>query len=224
MEQLYKKMMMIARLTLSKPPLCLLSDTLAAIGTHLPLCPVSPPFKSSWSWPLILLLSMMPLCMTPLLAATTASEYQIKAVFLYNFSNFIKWPDSAFEHANSEAFQICTYSENPFQRELELTVEGEKVNERVISVKHFTQLKELYRCQILYISESERNQLDQVLPALAEYPILTVSDIEGFAEQGGMIEFYLVDNRVRLIINITTARAVDLVVSANLLRVSKVLE
>jgi hypothetical protein len=218
-EQLYKKIMMIASPILLKIPVRSPSNRLSI--NRLGDDPLR--FKR-WPWKFMLLLSMSVLCLNTALAATTASEYQIKAVFLYNFSNFVTWPASTFENSTNEDFHICTYSENPFQRELELTVEGEKVNERIISIKHFTQLKDLYNCQILYISNSEKKQLDQLLPLLAEYPILTVSDIEGFAEQGGMIEFYLSNNRVRLIINITAARAVELVVSANLLRVSKVLE
>jgi hypothetical protein len=155
--------------------------------------------------------------------ASIADEYQVKAVFLYNFANFVKWPEKAF-HSNDDSFYICIYGKDPFKKNLDIAVQGEKVQGRQILIKRSNVLAELLNCQILFISDSEASDLKNILIDIGSRPILTVSDIVDFAQAGGIIEFYLQSSNVRLMINLAAARQVDLVISANLLRVSKIVK
>jgi hypothetical protein len=147
----------------------------------------------------------------------------VKAVFLYNFANFIKWPEKAFNSEN-DPFYICVHGKDPFKKNLDIAVQGEKIQGRHILIKRSTGLTDLLDCQILFISDSEANNLRNILREIGTKPILTVSDVVDFAELGGMIEFYLQSSNVRLMINLAAARQVDLVISANLLRVSKIVK
>ncbi|WP_176329818.1 YfiR family protein [Thioflexithrix psekupsensis] len=153
---------------------------------------------------------------------SVADEYQVKAVFLYNFANFVKWPEKAF--SDDDSFYICVYGKDPFKKNLDIAVQGEKVQGRHILIKRSNLLAELLNCQVLFVSDSEASDLKNILKDIGNRPILTVSDIVDFAQAGGIIEFYLQSSNVRLMVNLAAARQVDLVISANLLRVSKIVK
>jgi len=154
-------------------------------------------------------------------AAQVAKEYQIKAVFLYNFANFIRWPRSAF--TNSQApFNICILGEDPFQQGINVMVENEEVKGHAVKIQRLDNVKNADRCQILFISQSERFDLDQILSSLQQRPILTVSDMKNFVTQGGMIQFFEQNRRVRFYIAIDTLKEAGLKASVNLLRIAKI--
>ncbi len=149
-----------------------------------------------------------------------AYEYQLKAVFLYNFVYFVRWPPIAFskKYAN---FNICVLGKDPFEKELDMAVENETVDRRIVKIIRLKQITHANRCQILFVSKSERNNLNKIYAYLQNYPVLTVSDIKNFAINGGMIEFYNIGKRVRFYIAPNNAKAVGLKISANLLYIAK---
>jgi len=77
-------------------------------------------------------------------------------------------------------------------------------------------------CHILFISRSERPRLEQILAHLQGRSVLTVSDLEDFARQGGVIRFVLVEDKVRLRINLEAAKAAGLTISSKLLRPAQI--
>ncbi|WP_069470462.1 YfiR family protein [Candidatus Marithrix sp. Canyon 246] len=149
-----------------------------------------------------------------------AYEYQLKAVFLYNFVYFVRWPPIAFskKYAN---FNICVLGKDPFEKELDMAVENETVDRRIVKIIRLKNITHASSCQILFVSKSERNNLRKIYAYLQRYPILTVSDIKNFAIKGGMVEFYNVGRRVRFYIAPNNAKAVGLKISANLLYIAK---
>ena len=78
-------------------------------------------------------------------------------------------------------------------------------------------------CHVLFISSSEKIIIKTILKKVDNNPILTVSDINGFSEQGGSIEFYVEENKIRFAINMRTLKETDIKVSSKLLRLAKVI-
>ncbi len=154
-------------------------------------------------------------------AAPIAKEYQIKAVFLYNFANFIRWPYSAFTHYQAP-FNICILGDDPFQEGIDVMVENEEVKGHIVKVQRLNDIVNVDNCQILFISQSEKFYLYQILFSLQQRPILTVSDINNFVTQGGMIQFFKQSRRVRFYIAIDTLKEAGLKASVNLLRIAKI--
>jgi YfiR/HmsC-like len=153
----------------------------------------------------------------------SAREYQLKAVFLFNFVQFTEWPPEAF--ADKEApLVIGILGSDPFGEALEATVRNEVVRGRRLQVKRFKTVAEMRGAHILYIGQSEASRLSQALKALKGKPILTVSDIENAARRGIMIGFTSDHNRIRFQINPETAKAANLTLSSKLLRVSEIVE
>jgi hypothetical protein len=149
-------------------------------------------------------------------AAAATPEYQLKAVFLFRFAEFVEWPAQAFADAQAP-LTICVLGEDPFGDYLDDTVRGEKVNDRPLLIRRLRELDAGSGCHILFISSSEHEQMKRELAALKGHSVLTVSDNDGFGRAGGMIGLALADNKIRLQINPEAARAADLKLSSKLL-------
>lgn len=149
------------------------------------------------------------------------TEYQIKAVFLFNFTRFIEWPPAAFATATSPIV-IGVLGEDPFGQALDEAARGEKINGRTLIVQRYRTLADVPACHILFVSRSETARLDEIIAALKTRSVLSVSDAVGFTAQGGMIRFVTEKNRVRLRINLAAAKAAQLTLSSKLLRPAEI--
>jgi hypothetical protein len=146
-----------------------------------------------------------------------AAEYQVKAVFLFNFAQFVEWPASAFAQSQTPLV-IGVLGQDPFGSYLDDTVRGEKVNNRPLTVRRYRRLEEIQTCHVLFISGSEAERMDQILASLKYRKIITVADAEGPAGARVMIRFVTQQNKIRLRINPEAARAANLTISSKLLR------
>jgi hypothetical protein len=158
----------------------------------------------------------------PLSAETAVSkEYQVKAIFLFNFAQFVKWPRAAFTRAD-EPFRIGVLGDDPFDTFLDETVKGEKVEGRPLVVQRYTSVEEVKSCQILFISRSESQGMEKILASLKGRNILTVGDTEGFIKNGGIIRFVTEENKVHFRINPEAAKRVKLTISSKVLRLAEI--
>jgi uncharacterized protein DUF4154 len=152
-------------------------------------------------------------------AHSAPSEYEIKAVFLFHFTQFVGWPEAAFPEPDSN-FVIGLVGSDPFGPALESIVGGESVGRHHLAVQKVTDVSSEFRCQILYFSADGEDLLD--LRRLRTAPVLTVGESDSFYKKGGMIQFFIDRRRVRLKVNLEEARAHSLEISAKLLRVADV--
>jgi hypothetical protein len=153
--------------------------------------------------------------------APAPTEYQVKAVFLFNFSQFVDWPAAAFNDAQSPLV-IGVLGNDPFDGALDEIVRGETVNGRPLVVQRYQSIGEVETCHILFIDRSQAGQLDAVLAALKERSVLTIGDFEGFGRHGGIIRFVTVGNKIRLRINLAAAQQAHLTISSKLLRPAQI--
>jgi hypothetical protein len=169
---------------------------------------------------LALLLATLLSLIVPGLANSTAAaspEYQVKAVFLFNFAHFVEWPPQSFEDA-AAPFVIGVLGTDPFGAALEGAVRGETLNGRSFTIERYRSVTEIRHCQILFIDRSEAAHIEEISASLAGHGILTVSDTEDSAQRGVMIRFISESNRIRLRINAEAAKAAGLSISSKLLR------
>jgi hypothetical protein len=150
-------------------------------------------------------------------------EYQVKAVFLFNFAQFVEWPATAFASPNSPII-IGVLGEDPFGAYLDETVRGEKVDNRPVEVQRYGRVEEIKTCHILFISRSEASHLAQILVSLKDRSLLVVGDGDDFVQRGGMIRLATVQNKVRLIVNVEAAQVANLTISSKLLRSAEILK
>ena len=150
------------------------------------------------------------------------AEYKIKAAYLYNFAKFVEWPAVAFADP-SLPLGICIFGEDPFGDALD-TNKNKTVNGRTLEIMHSSGSTELSGCHILFISPKETNNLKDILEMIKDRHILSVSDINKFADHGGMINLKQVKNKIRLEINHEAAKQSGLKMSSKLLKIAKVIK
>ena len=193
---------------------------------------VAPPFNTRPSvgriWSAILQSVVIGLIVlssrVPTSAATprpAVSAQKLEAVYLLNFGRFVSWPASDFTDAQSPLI-IGVLGRDPFGRFLDDVVKGETIGQHPVIVRRFASVREVDRCHILFVSESESSRLETIISELADRHILTVSDIPDFAYRGGIIQFLNERERVRFRINLQRAKNSSLELSAKLLRPAEV--
>jgi len=147
------------------------------------------------------------------------NEYQVKATYLYNFGRFVKWPE-AVPAGKGDSFSVCVLGQDPFGPILDSTLAGEALDGKPVVLRRLSKPQDAGECRILFISSTEEKHLKEILTALDENGVLTVSDMPGFARRGGMIQFVLEGDRVRFEINLASAESARLVLSSELLKVA----
>ncbi len=154
-------------------------------------------------------------------AYAAPSEYQVKAVFLFNFAQFVDWPPEAFPSPDAP-FVIGVLGEDPFGSRLDEVVRGEKVNGRALVIERYRNVADIRNCNILFVGSSEIPHLDTVREALKGRNTLTVSDAGPAGPPGVMIALVNENNRIRLRIDVGAAKAANLTISSKLLRPAQI--
>jgi hypothetical protein len=147
------------------------------------------------------------------------SEYQVKAAYLYNFGRFVKWP-AGVAAGKGDSFPVCVLGRDPFGPILDSTLAGEALEGKPVAIRRIAREQDATDCRILFVSSAEEHHLKEILAAIDQAGVLTVSDIPGFSRRGGMIQFVMEGDRVRFEINLATAESARLVLSSELLKVA----
>jgi hypothetical protein len=148
---------------------------------------------------------------------THPTESQIKAAYLYNFGKFVRWQAPA---PGSDSFDICVLGKGPLGSALAATVAGEKIDGKRIVVRNIANLPDAGHCRILFVSSSEESRLKSIFASARQSNSLTVSDIPGFAQRGGMIELVSLEGRIRFEVNVAAISDAGMTVSSELLKVA----
>lgn len=156
-------------------------------------------------------------------AEVESQEYQIKAAFILNFLKFIEWPPKVFSDP-SAPIVIGILGEDPFNGALEQITQGQTVQGRRIALRWSRQVEDMKTCQVLFISRSEEKLLSHVFDSLGGMSVLTISDAERFAENGGIICLIKQENKIRFQINTHAAGRAGLKISSKLLRLAEIIQ
>lgn len=154
---------------------------------------------------------------------TATNEHEVKAVFLFNFAQFVEWPTKDLPESNSPII-IGILGKDPFGVYLEETIRGEAVNGHPLAIEHYTDPAEIKNCHILFITAGKTTRFDTIIKALEGKDILTVSDGNNFVKQGGMIRFLTENNKIRLRINLKAVKASGITISSKLLQLSEIID
>lgn len=148
--------------------------------------------------------------------AQPANELQIKAVFIYNLTQFVEWPSEG-PDAPQQPFVIGVLGENVFGKYLEEAVAGETYKSRPIIVKYYATVKDIGKCHILYVGS-----LANAGRVTGDRGVLTIGEREDFMRQNGLLRFYNEGNKVRIEINAQAASDAGLTISSKLLQLATI--
>ncbi|MDP4149720.1 MAG: YfiR family protein [Bacteroidota bacterium] len=155
--------------------------------------------------------------------AQPTREYRLKAIFLFNFTQFVDWPSGIFE-TDKSPFVIGVLGDNPFGSYLDEAVSGETINGHPLVIHYFRNQQDVKTCHILYVNLPETKQRKEAMEGLKGKDILTVSDASDFMAQGGMIRLLTLENKIKLQVNLEACRASKLVLSSKLLRLAEIFD
>jgi len=148
------------------------------------------------------------------------AEYKVKAAFLYKFASYIEWPAQVFERPES-AFVIGVSGAEALGDQLAQIVAGRSINGRPVAVRKLHRGEPASGLQILFIGGSDAGRLSDILASTKGRPVLTVTESEDTFALGSMINFVIVDDKVRFDVALREAELANLKVSARLLSVAR---
>ncbi len=152
--------------------------------------------------------------------ARTPHEYALKAAYIYRFSFFVEWPDSAF--ADSEApLTIGVIGGDPFKETLDRTLVGKTMKGRKVTTRLFTSSTDYAYCHILYVADENRGRVKQTLDRIKGAPTLAIGETNDFLTDGGAVQFVARDERIRFRIDNAVARRSGLRISSKLLQLAE---
>ena len=148
----------------------------------------------------------------------SASEKTVKTAMMYNIIRFTEWP------YNSEDIRLCLLGSGEQARAL-TTINEKQASGRTIRIKPRISPEYMTReCDALYISSTAKQQLPHVLKLLKDNPVLTLSDMDHFAEQGGMIDLYRNNGRIAFAINLNAVLNAGLMVNSQILKLARIVD
>lgn len=147
-------------------------------------------------------------------AQAIGSEYQVKAAFLYHFTQLVEWPDSS---GGDQAMTFCAFADDAHRDQMQHTFEGKQVGMRPLYARAISGAQDAQGCSILFFSENEANRQGAVMKALHGAPVLTVGESDEFLASGGMIRFHIEQGKVRFDVNVSAAQSARLKISSRLL-------
>lgn len=137
---------------------------------------------------------------------------KIKAVFIYNFTKYIEWPQAYKEGE----FTIGIVGETPLYSELIKMTETKKVANQTLEVKKFSSPNDVTKCHILYVSKDKSQSLTDIIKKVKNNSTLLVTEESGLADKGSGINFIIKDNRQKFELNKSNVEKYKLKVSSNL--------
>jgi hypothetical protein len=169
--------------------------------------------------------------------STPSREYKLKAAFLYNFIQFVDWPEEKFSDDNG-TITIGIIGNDPFRNAFD-PIKDKKIEGRAVVIERFEsfeklknpaekdkpesdqEIETLTKCHLLFICSSEQKNLKEIIDLLKDHSVLTVADMQGFLESGGIVNFVIEENKVGFEINIAAAKHAKLKIRSQLLRLAK---
>lgn len=151
--------------------------------------------------------------------SSVPTEYEVKAVFLYNFTQFMELPPTVME--NRDTLKICILGKDPFGPALQI-FNGEIVHNKKLLINLINNEENAYGCNFIYISDSEKRQIRRIMEKLSAMSVVTISDMEGFARSGGIIKFIIKNNKVHFMINLDAADRSGIKIRSRLLQISTI--
>jgi hypothetical protein len=169
---------------------------------------------------LIILLTLCCFSLTASSAEQQGEEYLLKAVFIYNFAKFTRWPVQVWDNTG-RSLRICSVGNDNLTKVL-VKLHGRTLRDYPVIIELLEDTSDLDSCHVLYLANSHKYDVLSIIDSIYSKPILTVSELPGFTESGGMIELYHNEDRIRFKVNLRIIRESGLDLSSSLLKLADI--
>jgi hypothetical protein len=155
-------------------------------------------------------------------ADDSTREYRVKAALIFNFMQFVEWPQGTFAAADSP-FIVAVVGQDPFDGTLDKAMADKTIGGRKIVVKYFGSVDSIESCQLLFVPAGQDPSIEKIIKnKLADQPILTIGESEAFMWAGGIARFYYDDGKIHFEIDPQAADQARLKFSSKLLKMATI--
>lgn len=167
---------------------------------------------------------MLAVCAVPSTATgQTATAPALKAAYLLNFVRFTEWPAAAL--APGAPITLCVVNDRVVESLLEDLAKGRIVEgHALVVVTQKPDAAALASCHLVFASDLSAKGTATLIASLARKPVLTVSDLNKFAEHGGVAHFFVEQGTIRFAVNLEAAQRAGVRLSHKLLRLAKIVK
>jgi hypothetical protein len=142
-------------------------------------------------------------------------EYHLKAAFLRYVAKFVEWPENTLSESS---INICVLGQVASFEGLN-SINNKTVGDRTLAVSKISKVADSFNhCQILFVTKTEQDNMKDIIAAIQNKPILGFGDMDGFAEAGGAMNFYIVNNRLAIMTNLPSVEKAGLKINPRMLR------
>ena len=147
-------------------------------------------------------------------------ESKVKAAYIYKLLNFVNWNETTNFQKNKSTINICVVGDDPIKEAVQL-LKNKTVKGRTITVHQKYSYNKLSDCQIVFVTRSQTGKLEELLLKIDSREKLTISDIQGFAKLGGLVELAVVEDKVKLLINKNKVQESKIQFSSKLMSIAR---
>lgn len=147
-----------------------------------------------------------------------AEEYAVKAALVYNFVRFTEWPADVCPPESAE-LRIVYYGDEALSTAF-ATIDGKRVADRTIKVERGTEPEDSIGCQLVFLAKTEREQWPRIMAVVAGKPVLSIGEMNGFMESGGMVNLHLARSKIRFQVNLDNVKGNGLQISSQILKLA----
>jgi hypothetical protein len=153
-------------------------------------------------------------------SAQDVPEPTLKAAFIYNFALFTEWPASV--AAVTEPLAFCVIGDPAVGDALRQVVKGRVLAGRTVDVSQVPSIGPPRGCHVVYLSGVTVARAAQLVAGLRDEPVLTMSDLEGFTDRGGIAQCFFEHGRLRFNVRLESVTRARLQISSRLLSLARV--
>ena len=154
--------------------------------------------------------------------ATQAKEFHVKALFLYNFANYVEWPEDAFK-ASDSPLRMCLYGNVPFGGFLDV-VSGTRIRDRFLKVLRTADAKEIEPgCHILFVGTDRLDLIEDLFKNINHLFVLSIGEVKGFTNKGGIVNILRTSDQAQFEINLSKAIENGLLIDSDLLALARII-
>lgn len=151
------------------------------------------------------------------------AKLQVKAQFIYNFANYVEWPKDAFANESSP-IRTCLFGNVDFAPYL-MSFEGVQIGDREMLIIQTTDIKQIQSgCHILFVGEDRQVQLPHFWSSIQYLYVLSIGEMMGFAENGGIINIFRTTDHLQFDVNINNALINGLFLDSDLLALARTIK
>lgn len=152
-------------------------------------------------------------------AQRPASEYAVKASFIFNVANFVEWPASAFASGNAP-LKVAVVTAHPVP-DFAAALQGKAIRGHAVVVEQFATADRLEGSHVVFVTSDAVSQVRAMLKTADGRPVLTMVEADAETPGGAVVSLGIVQARLAFSVNLDAADAAGLQMNPNLLKLAK---